>query len=113
MNASRTLQVAALLGGATLSISSMAATFMNGQSVYGQHAPSPAPSARQVDTAKTQRVAVRYGETVTFVGEGGQKFAWTFDALDRQAVPLSKIAPAGFATKPVTVYVGHNPSNSN
>jgi hypothetical protein len=51
-----------------------------------------------------------YGESVTF-RSGGQLFTWTFNGLDRRAVDVSKIAPAGFPTKPLVVYVGLNPAN--
>ena len=42
---------------------------------------------------------------------GGQLFTWTFNGLDRRAVDVTKIAPAGFPTKPLVVHVGLNPSN--
>ena len=52
----------------------------------------------------------RDGETVAF-SSAGQQFVWTFDGLDNRPVDLAKIAPSGFAAKPLTVYVGKNPMN--
>lgn len=65
---------------------------------------------RVVDLASTDRLNVAYGERVTFLN-GAQQFSWTFDGFDRRAVDVSQLAPAGFAGKPLVVYVGRNPSN--
>jgi hypothetical protein len=95
-----------------MSVSSFAAsadTFANGQSFYGRPA-GEMPNARVVDLASTRSVNVAYGETVIFRSEGRQ-FAWTFDGLDRRAVDLSKIAPAGFGDKPLIAYVARDPLN--
>ena len=65
---------------------------------------------RAVDLGSASRINVTYGESVTF-RSGGQLFTWTFNGLDRRAVDVTKIAPAGFPTKPLVVYVGLNPAN--
>jgi len=111
MQSTRRLRAAALAALSVLPFAGFAAsgnTFMNGQSIYGQPAAQGAP-VRVVDLASTDRLNVVYGESVTF--SGAQQFSWTFDGLDRRAVDVNQIAPAGFAGKPVVVYVGRNPSN--
>lgn len=85
-------------------------TFMNGQSIYGQPA-AVSSAARVVDLAQAPRPNIAYGETVVFRSEAGQQFAWTFNGLDRRAIELAKIAPAGFATKSAVVYLGRDPAN--
>lgn len=105
--------IAALLATGMTALSGIAVaksdTFMNGQSYYGQPATADTP-ARVVDLATTDSVNVRYGETVNFTS-GGKTFAWTFNGLSPRAVSLTKIAPADFGTKPLTVYVARDPLN--
>lgn len=85
-------------------------TFLNGKSIYGQ--PAAASNAvRTIDLSQTARVSVAYGETVVFRGNTGQQFAWTFNGLDRRAVNLAKIAPAGFGSLAAVAHVGRDPSN--
>ena len=108
----RLLRTIAILGLNTASAATFAAgleTFINGQSFYGQ--PSrEATGARVVDLGAVPKINVRYGETVTFRNDG-QQFSWTFDGLDRRSVDINKIAPAGMAVKPLTVYVARDPAN--
>lgn len=102
----------ALCGVAAVPLASFATggdTFANGQSYYGQPT-SPQAAAREVDLGSTTGINVAYGESVTF-RNGGKVFSWTFNGLDRRAVDVEKIAPAGFPTKPLKVYVGLNPAN--
>ena len=87
-------------------------TFMNGQSIYGQPA-AVSSASRVVNLAQDTRPNIAYGETVTFRGDAGQQFAWTFNGLDRRAVELARIAPAGFGTKSAVAYVGRDRSNRN
>ena len=91
------------------SLAAGADTFANGQSYYGQLT-SPQAVTRVVDLGSASRINVADGESVTF-RSGGQLFTWTFNGLDRRAVDVTKIAPAGFPTKPLVVYVGLNPAN--
>ena len=112
MQKSRLFAVIALCGLSAAPLASLAAgadTFANGQSYYGQPA-SPQAATRAVDLGSASRINVTYGESVTF-RSGGQLFTWTFNGLDRRAVDVTKIAPAGFPTKPPVVHVGLNPSN--
>ena len=87
-------------------------TFLNGQSIYGQPA-AASSAARVVDLAQVARPNIAYGETVIFLGDAGQQFAWTFNGLDRRGVDVAKIAPAGFATKGAVAYVARDPANRN
>ncbi|MEW5834469.1 MAG: CzcE family metal-binding protein [Pseudomonadota bacterium] len=112
MQSTHRLRTAALVALGVLPLAGFAAngnTFMNGQSIYGQPAAQGAP-VRVVDLASTDRLNVAYGESVTF-RSGTKQFSWTVDGLDRRSVDVNQIAPAGFAGKPVVVYVGRNPSN--
>lgn len=99
---------------ATSALASLAAspnTFANGRSYYGSPGGETA-NARVVELGALKYINVKYGETITFRSEGKQ-FSWTFDGLDQLAVELSKFAPLGFATKPLTIYVPQDPSNRN
>jgi hypothetical protein len=112
MQPNRRLRIAALVALSVAPLFSFAASgpmFMNGQSIYGQPATQGAP-VRVVDLAATDRINVGYGESVVF-RNGAQQFSWTFNGLDRRAVDLGQIAPAGFASKPFIVHVGRSPSN--
>ncbi len=86
-------------------------TFPNGQSLYGE-ATKMSQSARVVDVATSRYVNVTYGETVEFVN-GAKMFAWTFDGLSDRAVNIAKIAPSGFDSTPLTVYVARDPLTAN
>ena len=107
MRSTRFIQAAFVLGMACASAMAGAETFANGQSFYGRPA-QQAGTARVLDLASARHLNVAYGETVTFRSEG-KEFSWTFDGLDRRAVDVAKIAPAGFSSKPFNVYVAQNP----
>jgi hypothetical protein len=112
MQKARFLTAIALFGVAAVPFASLAAgahTFANGQSYYGQPT-SPQAATRTVDLGSASAINVVYGETVTF-RSAGQLFTWTFNGLDRRAVDVAKIAPAGFPTKPLIVHVGKSPAN--
>lgn len=112
MRSIRRLRTVALAALSVLPLAGFAAssnTFMNGQSIHGQPAAQGAP-VRVVDLTSTERLNVAYGESVTF-RSGAQQFSWTFDGLDRRAVDVNQIAPAGFAGRALVVHVGRNPSN--
>lgn len=85
-------------------------TFMNGQSIYGQAA-NAAQATRVIDLSTAKLPNIDYGDTVKFVNDRNQDFTWTFNGLDRRAVGLTAIAPAGFDTRLKSVYVGRNPAN--
>lgn len=93
-----------------LSIATTHASFRNGMSFYGQVADAAAAN-RVVDVATTRSLNVAYGETVTFT-DAGRQFTWTFNGLDRRALVLTDIAPAGFG-RSLKVYVDQNPLTRN
>lgn len=112
MQRNRVFTVIALCGLAAAPLASVAAgseAFASGQSHFGQPT-APQATTRAVDLGSTSTINVAYGESVTF-RNGGQQFTWTFNGLDRRAVDVAKIAPAGFPTKPLLVSVGRNPAN--
>ena len=86
-------------------------TFASGRSYYGSPG-GEAANARVVELGALKYINIKYGETITFRSEGKQ-FTWTFDGLDRLALELSKIAPPGFANKPLTIYIPQDPLNRN
>ena len=76
--------------------------------LFGQSS-SASFSQRVVDTAGRWHVNVDHGETVTFRSRG-QAFTWAFNGLDRRAVRISTIAPAGFPGPDVMIYIGPDPT---
>lgn len=90
-----------------LSAPSFAETFLNGQSVFGRPAPAGEPASRVVDVTSAKYLNIRCGDSVTFVN-GANRFSWRFDVATHRAVPLAKIAPSGFGTSALTVYVARN-----
>lgn len=109
-----TLSLSAILalGMAAIPLTSVAVgtdTFRNGQSFFGEPA-SQMPVTRTVELGTASHLNVSYGETVKFQSMG-QQFTWTFNGLDRRAVDVTRIAPAGFPVKPLVVHVGRNPTN--
>jgi hypothetical protein len=103
------LIAAALLMSALAAPAARADTFMNGRSFYGQAAAAEA-TGRVVNLDTAPYLNVIYGETVIFRSSSRQ-FAWTFNGLDRRAVDVAKIAPAGFSTKPFVIYIAEDPNN--
>lgn len=109
MRSTSTLIAALVLGAVSLPAAA-SDVFRNGQSFWGQPADQGAiSSARVVDLGSARHVRVAYGETVKFRSEG-KEFSWTFNGLDRKAVDLSRFAPAGFSSQPLTVHVAQNPT---
>ena len=104
----KTLTSAALTVGALLCGAVQAQTLMNGQSVYGRPGVDEA-ATRVVDLASTKPLNVTCGDTVTFVN-GSQRFTWRFDTISHRAVPLAKVAPAGFGAREQVVYVSRQAS---
>lgn len=60
--------------------------------------------SRIVDVTTARSVNVNCGEIVTFRNEG-RTFSWKFDVANHGAINLRDIAPAGFAQKPIYIYV--------
>ena len=108
VNNTKELIAAVLLMSTLAAPAARADTFMNGQSFYGQAA-SAGAGGRAVDLDSARYLNVEFGETIIFRNSGRQ-FAWTFNGLDRRSVDVSKIAPAGFSTKPFVIYIAENPS---
>lgn len=109
MNTTSTLRAALLAALAAAAFSANADTFMNGESFYGT--PTAATAyARQVAVGSRATMNVDYDGVVTFTNEG-RSFTWRFNGLDDRPVDITKIAPAGFPTKPLTIYVAPNPWN--
>lgn len=107
----RTLRCAALATMIAVPAMGMAAgaTFMNGKSVYGQLGDA-AQASRVIDLATASHSSVVYGETIRFVSDS-KEFTWTFNGLDRRAIPVADIAPADFNARLKSVHVGRDPSN--
>ena len=73
--------------------------------------PIPAAAASRVVTltADTRWINVVSGDTVRFVGNGGE-FGWSFDTSPIvQAFDLSQVAPSGALGRSLQVYVAPNP----
>lgn len=102
----RTTLLAAL---AATAFTAHADTFRNGESFYGT--PTAATAyARQVPLGSRATMNVEYGSVITFMNEG-RSFTWQFNGLDHRPVDITKIAPAGFPTKPLIIYVAPDPFN--
>lgn len=73
----------------------------------------PAAAQRSLKIKSSQRyLNVERNETVNLEDGGGQSFTWRFDTLGERSFPLQVIAPKGFNTGQVLVYVG-NPDTYN
>mmetsp|Transcript_16935 Transcript_16935/g.31861 ORF Transcript_16935/g.31861 Transcript_16935/m.31861 type:complete len:135 (+) Transcript_16935:193-597(+) len=109
MRTTSTLRAALLATLAAATFSTHADTFRNGESFYGT--PTVATTyARQVTLGSRATMNVDYDSVVTFTNEG-RSFTWQFNGLDHRPVDITKIAPAGFPTKPLIIYVAPDPFN--
>jgi hypothetical protein len=76
--------------------------------------PDTADKVLHID-AGTKYTNVVQGESIEFVapsGNGTQKaFVWRFDGWPRNAIDLTKVAPAGFLDHKVLVYVSPDPAS--
>ena len=86
-------------------------TLANGKSVYGAAA-SASQTARVVDVSAASTLNIDCGETVTF-RSGDKSFSWKFDVVGHRVVDLQAIAPAGFSSKPLKVYVARSDGERN
>lgn len=109
MRTTSPLRATLLAALAAAAFSAHADTFRNGESFYGT--PTAATSyARQMTLGSRATLNVDYGSVVTFTNEG-RSFTWQFNGLDHRPVDITKIAPAGFPTKPLIIYVAPDPWN--
>jgi hypothetical protein len=97
----------------TLSLATVSAKAITQADLYGERAQAPAQSGaviavagRTIDvTDAIKWVNVKHGEVIRFVSNG-QEFTWSFDGVSQpRPFDLAQIAPAGFASQRVTVYV--------
>lgn len=87
-------------------------TLANGKSIHGGSAPA-SQASKVVDlNASGQDLNVECGETITF-RNGDKSFSWKFDGVGHRVVDLQAIAPAGFSSKPLKVYVARNEGERN
>jgi len=86
-------------------------TLLNGKSVHGAVA-SASQAAKVVDVRSANTLNIDCGETVTF-RSGDRSFSWKFDVVGHRVVDLQAIAPAGFSSKPLKIYVARNDSERN
>jgi plastocyanin len=101
------LLVVLLLGAAGAQAATAAdARLANGRSVHGMPVSAP-QDARVVDVGTRSVLNVDCGDTITFVN-GDQRFSWKFDSVGHGAVDLRALAPAGFASQRLMVYVSRN-----
>jgi hypothetical protein len=105
-----TFSAAALLS-ATAALASQPDTFPSGRSHFG--VPNTAEQATKVvDVRSTKSIDLVCGETVTF-RNGDKTFSWRFDTVNHGKVDARKVAPAGFMTEPLMVYVRANDYERN
>ena len=106
----KTLTGVALVAVAALTSTAAFATgkhnLLTGNSVFGVPA-AASSSSKVLDVATTQSANVICGDIVTF-RNGAKTFTWKFDVVSHRMVDLQKIAPAGFTSKPLLVYVTPN-----
>jgi hypothetical protein len=77
---------------------------------YGSMAPEQAADKEIMLTPETKWVNVTDGETVRFV-MGGKSFTWHFYTFPGGAnFELSMIAPPGFVSQKIVVYVASSPN---
>ena len=108
--AQATLVVATLVS-ASAALAAQSETFANGRSHFG--VPNTADQATKVvDVKSTKYINLDCGETVTF-RNGDKTFTWRFDLVNHGQVDARKVAPAGFMTEPLMVFVRPNEYERN
>ncbi len=108
--ANATLVLAALLSGSA-ALAAKSDTFPSGRSHFG--VPSTEEQATKVvDVKDTKYINLNCGETVTF-RNGDKTFTWRFDLVNHGQVDARKVAPAGFMTEPLMVFVRPNEYERN
>ena len=109
----RTFSASVFLASLTIAVGAQAGTMgsdrmYNGKSVNGEAVTAP-QNARVVDVDGSKTVNVNCGEVVTFQKDG-KSFSWKFESAGHRPVDVRAIAPAGFSSKPLMVYVSKNES---
>jgi hypothetical protein len=81
----------------------------NSASSYGVAVTSTATATQTVDVSNLKRpyINVRCGDVVVF-RNGDRSFTWKFDVKGHRTFDLARVAPQGFITSPVKVYVAGN-----
>jgi len=107
----RNLSATALIASLFVAMSAQATpqrndAMLNGKSVHGEAVAAP-QNARIVNLDAGKSVNVKCGEVITFQ-KAGKSFSWKFDSAQHRAVDVRTIAPAGFADKPLMVYVSRS-----
>lgn len=109
MSRSSVFILSALLAGAVLAGNAHAnegVTVSNGTQL-GTPVQNAAGRTVKVD-ASTKYINAGHFETLTIQDEKGQSFTWQFDTFYAPAnFPLKRIAPAGFQSGNIRVYVEH------
>lgn len=107
-----TIGAACALAVAALFTTSAQAAQNYSNSIFGSAA-SESSAQKHIDISQGKRaVNVVDGQTVEFT-KNGQSFTWHFDTLaNAPELSLSAIAPAGFDSGSVKVYVSTNPINN-
>lgn len=75
----------------------------NGKSIHGEVV-AATQGARVVNADAGKAINVNCGDVVTFKS-AGKDFTWKFNSAGHRAFDLRDIAPAGFSSKPLMVYV--------
>ena len=86
-------------------------TLANGKSIYGATT-AASQTAKVVDVSKVSTLNIDCGETVTF-RHGDKSFSWKFDVIGHRVVDLQTIAPVGFVSQPLKIYVARNEGERN
>ncbi|RRR99975.1 hypothetical protein EIP75_23320 [Aquabacterium soli] len=76
---------------------------------YGVAVSSTTAATKTVDVSSLKRpyINVRCGDVVVF-RNGDRSFTWKFDVKGHRTFDLAKVAPQGFVTSPLKVYVAGN-----
>lgn len=90
----------------SLSLIAGAAFAGNTATSYGSAAHSTATVVKTVDVSslKRQYINVRCGDVLAF-RNGDRSFTWRFDVKGHRPFDLAKVAPKGFMSSPLKVYV--------
>ncbi len=95
----------------TQALAAPAETFANGRSWFG--VPVSSDQARLVvDVRTTEFINIKCGDVVTFQN-GSASFTWRFDVLNHGRVDARKVAPNGFMSGALMVYVRPNDYERN
>ncbi|MBT9455355.1 MAG: CzcE family metal-binding protein [Burkholderiaceae bacterium] len=87
-------------------------TLRNGNSLFGVPAVATAASKVFDVTKGAKALNIACGDVVNF-RSGDKTFTWKFDVVNHQTVDLAAIAPAGFSTNSLKVYVSRNEAERN